>query len=65
MAFARDGEALITGSGDKTARVWDVASRRCVATLEGHTDEVIAVAASPDGRTLATGSEDGTARLWA
>ena len=64
VAFARDGAALITGSSDK-ARVWDVASRRCVATLKGHTRAVYSVAASPDGRTLATGSDDGTARLWA
>ncbi len=35
-----------------------------VITLEGHTDEVLAVAVSPDGTSVLTGSADGTARLW-
>ena len=33
-------------------------------TLEGHEDEVRALAYSPDGSTLASGSRDNTVRLW-
>jgi WD40 repeat protein len=36
----------------------------CLQTLEGHVDQVWAVAFSPDGQTLASGSWDGTVRLW-
>jgi WD40 repeat protein len=41
-----------------------VASRQLKATLQGHTDEINALAFSPDGKTLVTGSRDKTVRIW-
>jgi Flp pilus assembly protein TadD len=63
VAFSPDGRTALTGSGDKTARLWDVSSGKPLATLQ-HEDGVSAVAFSPDGRTALTGSDDTTARLW-
>ena len=40
---------VLTGSDDKTARLWDAAAGTAVATLAGHTGCVRAVAFSPDG----------------
>ena len=34
------------------------------ATLQGHTQSVVAVAFSPDNKTLASASYDGTLKLW-
>src|SRR5439155_5059885 len=59
-----DGKTLATGSMDKTVKLWDVASRKELATLEGHTDLVCFVVFSPDSKILATGSADNTVKLW-
>lgn len=55
---------LATGSGDKTARIWDTETGTPKHTLSGHTGWVLCVAWSPDGKRLATGSMDKTVRLW-
>ena len=55
---------LATGSGDKTARIWDCDTGTPLHTLSGHTGWVLAVSFSPNGQMLATGSYDNTVRLW-
>ena len=44
--------------------LWDVATRKLKATLEGHEDDINSVAFSPDSKTLASGSRDDTVKLW-
>nr|ACM17528.1 protein kinase domain containing protein-1 [Oryza australiensis] len=55
---------MITGSWDKTAKIWDCQRRTCVQTLEGHTDCITCVCSHPDLQILLTGSNDETVRLW-
>ena len=63
VAFGPAGK-VVTASWDGTARIWDLASRRVLSTLRGHSGPLLGVAVSPDGALVATASLDGTAKLW-
>ena len=65
VAFSPDGKTVLTGSVDKTARLWETATGKPLGPPLQHQNGVGAVAFSPDGRTVLTGSWDNTARLWA
>ncbi len=64
LSFSPDGRRLISGSADKTARIWDVKSGKTLHKLTGHTDDIYAVAFSPDSSKAVTGSFDNTLKLW-
>jgi WD40 repeat protein len=62
-AFSPDGTRVVTSDRAPVARVWDAATGRERARLEGHQGAVRCAAFSPDGRHVVTGSEDATARI--
>jgi WD40 repeat protein len=64
VAFSPDGRLIVSGSYDKTVRVWDAATGAERRVLQGHSDYVNAVAFSLDGRLIVSGSADNTARVW-
>ena len=63
IAYSPDGATLASGSYDSTIRLWNVATRRNIATFNGEGD-IQSVAFSPDGTILASSAEDGTVNLW-
>jgi WD40 repeat protein len=64
IATDADNRYLVTGSNDKTVKVWELATGRLIKTLrppigDGSEGEIQAIAISPDGRTVACGGITG------
>ena len=74
LAFSPDGKYLVAGFGPRwnfvaggspfPLKVWEVATRRLIRRLNGHTGFCLSLDFSKDGTLLASGSLDGTAILW-
>jgi len=52
VAFSPDGKQVVSGSSDRTVRLWDAATGAPLQTLEGHIGSVNSVAFSLDGKLL-------------
>src|SRR5262249_29413183 len=64
VCVSADGKRVLTGSADKSLRLWDADTGKQLRVFAGHTARIIGAAISPDGRSVLSGSDDGTTRLW-
>ncbi|XP_067141318.1 WD repeat-containing protein 86-like isoform X1 [Centruroides vittatus] len=64
MALSEDGSLLVTGSDDKTARMWSTQSNpiECIGVMEGHTGYITCCVIHE--QYVVTGSADHTIRKW-
>ncbi len=63
VAITSDGRFGISGSTDKTLRLWELQTGKCLRTFKEHEETVAAVAITPDGQFALSGSAD-KVRLW-
>src|SRR5262245_24272395 len=67
IAFTPDGKQVVTGSFDRSLKLFETATGKEVKTFagpQGHQNLVLALAISPDGQQLASGSSDNTVKVW-
>ena len=64
LTFSLDGSLLVSGSEDKTIKLWDIQTGGIIKTFHGHTKRVFSVSISADNTMIVSGSMDKTIRLW-
>lgn len=64
-SFNKSGDKFITGSYDRTCKVWDTSTGTEITSLEGHRNVVYAISFNnPYGNRVITGSFDKSCRVW-
>ena len=63
VTLTQDEKLLITSGRDRAVRVWDLATRENIVTMQ-HDSYVPVIALSPDDQRLVTVTDDGEMRVW-
>ncbi|XP_054714899.1 WD repeat-containing protein 86-like [Uloborus diversus] len=59
-----DGDIFITGSSDKTTRIWSLKTNKSIHVLKIHAATVNTLATDPEGKLLFSGGGDGLICCW-
>lgn len=59
-----DGAYAISGSWDKTLRLWSISNGECVTRFDGHQGDVLSVSISSSVRQFVSASRDKTIKVW-
>jgi WD40 repeat protein len=64
VAVFPDRRRMVTGSDDRTLRLWDLETGVVLKKMEGHSNRVRALAVSRDGQIIASGDDGGEIITW-
>jgi len=60
----KGGGVVVTGSADKTIRLWALADYSCLKTFEGHTNSVLKTIWIHGGHRVASAGGEGLVKVW-
>lgn len=55
---------LVSASDDKTLKIWELSSGKCLKTLKGHSNYVFCCNFNPQSNLIVSGSFDESVRIW-
>lgn len=68
VSWSPDGSKLVSGSQDKTAKIWQVSNGQALVTYSEHSGAILSVAWDPGSggtrQLLASGGQDDTVQVW-
>jgi WD40 repeat protein len=64
VSWNHDSSKIVSGSLDKTIKIWDAVSGESLNTLEGHFESVSSVSWNHDSSKIVSGSYDETIKIW-
>ncbi len=68
VSITPDGRLGISGGHDKTVRLWDLESGKCMRVMRGHRDleieSVTSIAITSDGKNAISAGRNGTLKYW-
>ncbi|KAI9333842.1 WD40-repeat-containing domain protein [Obelidium mucronatum] len=64
VVLSQDGKTAVTGSSDRSIKIWSTETGECIQTFLGHTNSVLTVALSHDEKQIVSGSIDQTIKCW-
>lgn len=64
IVLMKDGKNIISGSVDKTIRIWDLESGVCPKIIEALDWSVNTIVVAPDAKRIVSSSWDHTTRIW-
>ncbi|CAK9252808.1 unnamed protein product [Sphagnum jensenii] len=64
VTISQESDYLVSGSRDKSIRLWDVLSGNCLTILSSHDSWVRAVLVTPSGKYIISSSDDKSIRIF-
>ena len=64
VAFTLDGKYLLSGSRDKSIKLWELSTGREIRSYLGHKSTINDLVITPDGKHFVSSCADYTAKLW-